>query len=159
MPESQVTLTTRGGDETRGLGAAVGRLLTAGDVVTLSGELGAGKTVFAQGAAAGLDVVEPVSSPTFTLVHEYRGRLPVWHLDVYRLRGPEDLADLGWEDLLAGGGVIVIEWPQRIEAALPEERLDVRLAYGEGDVREIELVPRGERMRRLVGALTMGVLE
>jgi tRNA threonylcarbamoyladenosine biosynthesis protein TsaE len=151
-----MTITTFSDEETRALGEALGRRLEPGDVVGLSGELGAGKTVLAQGLARGLGVEEPVSSPTFALVHEYRGRLPVWHLDTYRVRSLDELPDLSWSDLLAGGGVILVEWPERIAPALPAERLDVALSYGEGDTRVLEIVPRGERMQRLMRELAAG---
>jgi tRNA threonylcarbamoyladenosine biosynthesis protein TsaE len=127
--------------------------LERGDLLTLSGELGAGKTVFAQGVGAGLGVEEPVNSPTFALVHEYSGRLPYWHLDVYRLGGAEELIDLSWQELLNGGGVVLVEWPERIQEALPEQRLEIRLAYGDGDTRTITLIPHGERMGALVKEL------
>jgi tRNA threonylcarbamoyladenosine biosynthesis protein TsaE len=143
-------------EETHALGERLGRLLQAGDVVTLTGELGAGKTALAQGIAAGLDVTEPVSSPTFALVHEYRGRVPVWHLDTYRVRSLDELIDLSWHDLLRGGGVVLVEWPERIAAGLPAERLDIILSYGEGDTREITLTGLGERMRGLVQILSRG---
>ncbi|HTE18675.1 MAG TPA: tRNA (adenosine(37)-N6)-threonylcarbamoyltransferase complex ATPase subunit type 1 TsaE [Armatimonadota bacterium] len=143
----------RSADETRALGELLGRRLGPGDVVCLTGELGAGKTTLAQGMGAGLGVAEPVSSPTFALVHEYRGRLPVWHLDTYRVRSLDELIDLSWDDLLAGGGVVLVEWPARIGAALPAERLDVALEYGEGDSRQIDLLPHGERMRAVVDEL------
>ncbi len=148
-----MVLETTDADATRAVAERLGRRLGAGDVVTLTGELGAGKTVFAQGLCRGLEVAEPVSSPTFALVHEYRGRVPVWHLDVYRLGGPEDLPDLSWDDLLAGRGVLVIEWPERIKPALPAERIEVRLEYGDGDTRRLELRPLGERATRIVVGL------
>jgi tRNA threonylcarbamoyladenosine biosynthesis protein TsaE len=140
-------------EETFAFGEQLGRRLRAGDVVTLSGELGAGKTALAQGIAAGLEVAEPVSSPTFALVHEYAGRVPVWHLDVYRLSGPADLPDLGWSELLSGGGVVLIEWPERLAEALPAERLEVRLEYLDPDRRAIELRGHGERMEGLLRKL------
>lgn len=145
--------TTETVEETQALGEALGRLLGPGDVVGLSGEMGAGKTAITQGIAAGLGVREPVSSPTFALVHEYRGRVPVWHLDTYRVRSLDELVDLSWDDLLAGGGVVLVEWPERIAEAMPAERLDLLLRYGDGDRRRIEIRPHGERMRRLVEAL------
>ncbi|MFN3648649.1 MAG: tRNA (adenosine(37)-N6)-threonylcarbamoyltransferase complex ATPase subunit type 1 TsaE [Armatimonadota bacterium] len=140
-------------EETQALGEHLGRLLSRGDVVTLSGDLGAGKTALAQGIARGLDVRDVVSSPTFSLVHEYRGRVPVWHLDTYRLGSADELIDLSWADLLAGGGVILVEWPERIAEALPESRLEIELAHGQGDARELRLRPRGERMQRVVEQL------
>lgn len=146
-------VTTRSAEETLALGEALGRLLEAGDVVGLSGELGAGKTALAQGIGRGLEVVDPVTSPTFALVHEYRGRLPVWHLDTYRVRSLDELIDLSWQDLLAGGGVVLVEWPERIEPALPPDRLDIRLRDLGGDCREIEFQPRGDRMRSVLAGL------
>ena len=148
--------TTERVEETQALGEALGRLLRPGDVVGLSGEMGAGKTALSQGIGAGLEVREPVSSPTFALVHEYRGRIPVWHLDTYRVRSLDELIDLSWDDLLAGGGVVLVEWPERIAEAMPEERLDVILHYGEGDRRKVEFRPRGARMQRLVEELGLG---
>ncbi|HEU4751835.1 MAG TPA: tRNA (adenosine(37)-N6)-threonylcarbamoyltransferase complex ATPase subunit type 1 TsaE [Armatimonadota bacterium] len=154
MPgDGELVLTTRSGEETRALGEALGGLLAAGDVVCLSGELGAGKTVLAQGIGAGLGVTEPVSSPTFALAHEYRGRLPVWHLDVYRVRSLDELIDLSWQELLSGGGVVVIEWPERIAGGLPPDRLEVSLAYGDDDAREIRLRGTGPRAREVLAGL------
>lgn len=145
-------VTTESAAETQGLAERIGGILRPGDVLTLVGEMGAGKTTFTQGLCRGLGVEEPVSSPTFALVHEYLGRTPVWHLDTYRIRSTDELIDLGWDDLLAGRGVVLVEWPERIAEALPEERLEVRLEYGPGDRRELELVPHGEAWaRRLEG--------
>lgn len=144
---------SRSPEQTRALGEALGQRLRPGDVVTLSGDLGAGKTALAQGLGLGLGVEEPVSSPTFGLVHEYAGRCPVWHLDVYRLRSPDELVDLSWQDLLTGGGVLLIEWPERIAGALPEERLEIELEHVDEESRRIRLRPRGARMERLVEAV------
>ena len=146
-------LTARSPEETRALGELLGRLLGPGDVVTLAGELGAGKTTLAQGLGVGLGVGEPVSSPTFALVHEYHGRLPVWHLDTYRVRSLDELVDLSWQDLLSGGGVVLVEWPERIQPALPPARLHIALEYGDEDTREVRLVPLGERMQAVVDRL------
>jgi tRNA threonylcarbamoyladenosine biosynthesis protein TsaE len=140
-------------EETRRFGITLGERLGPGDVVTLSGELGAGKTVLAQGIAAGLGVTEPVNSPTFSLVHEYAGRCPVWHLDVYRLSGPDDLPDLSWDDMLEGRGVLLIEWPERIIRALPEDRLEISLAYGDGDSRCLEITSHGKRAKTLIAGM------
>jgi tRNA threonylcarbamoyladenosine biosynthesis protein TsaE len=114
-------------DDTRAIGRAVASLLRAGDVVALGGELGAGKTTFVQGAAAALGVSEPVLSPTFTLVREYRGSLPIYHLDVYRLNRLQDVLDLGFEVMTDAGGVTFVEWGDAIEALLPESHLEVAL--------------------------------
>lgn len=122
-----ITLRTRDAEETRAFGERLGRLLAPNDVVCLSGELGAGKTVLAQGIAAGLGVEEPVSSPTFALLQEYAGRVPVYHLDAYRIASPDELIDLGFPELWQAGGVIMIEWPERLAAALPSDCLEIHL--------------------------------
>src|SRR5205823_12205470 len=124
--------------EMREFGRRLGETLQAGDVVCLTGPLGAGKTTLAQGIAEGLGVTEPVSSPTFTLVQEYAGRVPVFHLDVYRLRSLDELWDLSFEDLRAAPGVMLIEWPERIAPALPADRLEVEIAP-DGDAREVTI--------------------
>lgn len=110
------------------LGERLGRLLKPGAVVCLSGQLGAGKTVFTQGLARGLGVAGYVTSPTFTLLHEYQGRCPVYHLDVYRLDDPAEFAELGFQDYLGGDGVAVVEWPELIREYLPPEYLQVTIA-------------------------------
>jgi tRNA threonylcarbamoyladenosine biosynthesis protein TsaE len=108
--------------------AAFARSLAAGDVVCLTGELGSGKTVFVQGAAAGLGVAGPVTSPTFTLVQEYRGRLPVFHFDFYRLEGGREVEGLDLPWYFEAGGVSLIEWAERAGDLLPADRFDVRLS-------------------------------
>ncbi|MEW6182204.1 MAG: tRNA (adenosine(37)-N6)-threonylcarbamoyltransferase complex ATPase subunit type 1 TsaE [Bacillota bacterium] len=113
---------------TRALGELLGRLLKPAGVVALLGNLGAGKTCFTQGVARGLEVAEQVTSPTFVLIKEYRGRLPLYHFDAYRLRSPEELTDLGGEEYFFGPGVCVIEWAERVAEALPEDRIEVELS-------------------------------
>jgi tRNA threonylcarbamoyladenosine biosynthesis protein TsaE len=100
-------------DETRALGEILGRLLAPGDVVLLQGALGAGKTAFAQGIACGLDVADAVNSPTFTILKEYEGRLPLYHFDLYRIDDPHELETLGFADYFDGAGVSVVEWAER----------------------------------------------
>jgi tRNA threonylcarbamoyladenosine biosynthesis protein TsaE len=139
--------------ETRAIGSQVGELLCPGDVVCLAGPMGAGKTTLAQGIAAGLGVGEPVCSPTFTLIQEYPGRLPLWHVDAYRLRGAAEALDLGLDEFVRLGGVTLIEWPERIGGALPGERLDALLSMGEGDERQIRFRSHGERASEIVRAL------
>jgi tRNA threonylcarbamoyladenosine biosynthesis protein TsaE len=139
-------------EETRAVGEALGRRLEPGDVVCLEGPLGAGKTTLAQGLARGLGVADVVNSPTFTLVQEYEGRQPVFHLDVYRLSGPEEAADLAIPEMIAAGGVLMIEWPERIASLLPADRLEIRLAP-DGDARHITAVAHGPRKAALLAGL------
>jgi len=125
--------------ETASVGSALARALTPGAVILLSGELGAGKTAFVRGLAEGLGIdPEQVSSPTFTLIQEYRGgRLPLHHVDLYRLRSIE-VDDLGLDELTLGGGVTAIEWPDRLPQAIPSV-IRVRIDHGDGDTRTIEI--------------------
>jgi len=141
------SLTTKGADETIAVGQAVGSQLHVGDLVVLTGDLGAGKTTFAKGLARGLGVTQPVTSPTFTIVQEYEGRVPVAHVDVYRLDRIQELHDLGFEELLEGR-VTVVEWGEAIALVLPGERIDVRIAMdgateAHDDHRVVEVVARG----------------
>jgi tRNA threonylcarbamoyladenosine biosynthesis protein TsaE len=134
----------------------VGLRLKPGDVISLTGDMGAGKTLFTRGIAEGLGVLrgQGVRSPTFTLVHEYKGRHPIYHIDLYRLRGKE-LEELGWEEYLCGEGVTVIEAAEKIGQRLPEERLDVLLVREGAQRRRLVLVGYGRRFHPLVKALTM----
>jgi tRNA threonylcarbamoyladenosine biosynthesis protein TsaE len=131
---------------TRAVAAALAPMLEAGDVVSLVGDLGAGKTAFAQGLAHGLGVEGPVTSPTYTIVQEYDGRLPVAHVDVYRLETVQDLYDLGFDELVDDGRVTIVEWGDLVEAALPAEHLVVRIEPGDADTeRVLELSFHGAR--------------
>ena len=124
---------TRSVDETRGLAAALADLARPGDLVLLAGDLGAGKTAFAQGFGRGLGVTEQITSPTFTLAQQYEGRLRLHHLDVYRLDQLAEVAGLGLAELLDDGGAVLIEWGDSILPALPADYLEVRLTFGDGD--------------------------
>lgn len=121
-------VTTRSPEETRILGASLAPTLLPGDVISLSGELGSGKTVFVQGLAAALGVQERVTSPTFTIVHEYAGRFPIVHLDIYRLDSFQELLDLGFEEFLDPEAILVLEWGEAVEPLLPRShlRIDIR---------------------------------
>jgi tRNA threonylcarbamoyladenosine biosynthesis protein TsaE len=125
--------TTSSVASTRQLAAALAELARGGDVVLLAGDLGAGKTAFAQGFGAALGVPEAVTSPTFTLVNRYEGRLAMYHLDVYRLERLEEVADLGLAEFLDEGAVMLIEWGDTITPVLPADFLEVRITLGDGD--------------------------
>jgi tRNA threonylcarbamoyladenosine biosynthesis protein TsaE len=137
-----ISTVTRSAADTHALAERVGTLLRAGDVIVLAGELGAGKTVFAKGIARALGISEPVVSPSFTIVREYDAPLPLVHVDVYRLDHVQELHDLGFDDLVGGDAVTVVEWGDRVRAVLPPDRLDVQLDPGTGDdERQISLDP------------------
>jgi tRNA threonylcarbamoyladenosine biosynthesis protein TsaE len=137
---------THSSEETMALATRVGAVLRAGDVVALVGELGAGKTVFAKGIARALGVQDVVVSPTFTLVREYAGvDVPLVHVDVYRLDHLQELHDAGFDELVGGPGVTVVEWGDRVSAMLPVDRLDVVLVHDDDrdDDRVVTLEPAG----------------
>jgi tRNA threonylcarbamoyladenosine biosynthesis protein TsaE len=136
-------LTTRGGHETESVGAALGGFLRGGDLVVLGGDLGAGKTTFVKGVARALGVRDPVTSPTFTIVQEYDGPVPVAHVDIYRLQRVQELHDLGLEEML-DDRVVLVEWGDVVAPLLPRERVEVQLTIGdEPDIRTIEVVAQG----------------
>jgi tRNA threonylcarbamoyladenosine biosynthesis protein TsaE len=141
--------------ETARVGTLLGRLLAKGDVVALAGDLGAGKTVLAKGIAGGAGArPEDVRSPTFTLVQRYAsGRVPIVHVDAYRLSGPGDLVDLGLEEIFDPGAAVLVEWSTRVAAALPAERLDVGLEHAGKSRRRICFEPRGARAAAIVAKL------
>lgn len=144
---------------TQRLGERLAKGARPGDVVALWGELGTGKTVLARGIAAGLGIDEDeVTSPTFTIVHEHQtGRLPLFHVDLYRL-GSRDLASTGWEEALDAGGITVIEWPDRLGEEIPADRLDVRMEHIAETKRRIVLAPSGRRSRELLEGMQLDAL-
>lgn len=148
-------------EETVSIGRVLGRLAEPGTVIALTGPLGAGKTVLAKGIAEGAGVADPreVTSPTFVLVHEYEGRLPIRHVDAYRLSGAEDLAALGSDEMFFGDGLCIIEWADRAAAALPDERLDVVLEHAGPARRRLAFSARGALHRRLMGRLAAALAE
>lgn len=146
--------TTRSAEETRRLGEALGReVLRGGDLAILSGGLGAGKTVLAQGIGAGLEVEGPVVSPTFTLVRCYVGRVPLVHVDVYRLDRFRELEDLDLEELCGPAAVMLVEWGDLVSPALPAQRLEIDLQDVGDDERAVSVVLRGESWRSRAGVV------
>lgn len=141
--------------DTAGLGAHLGRLLHCPVVIGLSGVLGAGKTLFAQGLARGLGVEGYVKSPSFALVLIYSGRMTVYHLDVYRLEDPAEIEDLGFYEMQREEAVVIVEWADKVSSFMPAERIDVRIERGiSGDLsRRIEITGYGEPFAGLVESL------
>ena len=129
-------------EETLAIARSFAETLKAGDTVCLYGGLGAGKTAFVQGLAEGLGLDEPVTSPTFTIVNEYYGRLPLYHFDVYRIADPDEMYEIGYDEYVYGDGVSVIEWSELIDEILPEKRYNVKISkdYGKHEnYREIDI--------------------
>lgn len=136
--------------ETEELGFSLGQILPPGTFLFLSGELGAGKTLFTRGLSRGLDCDELATSPSFALLHKYEGRLPLYHLDLYRLSRPEETAVLGLEELLEEEAVVAVEWGEVARHLFPPDFLEIRFTYGENeDEREILFLPHGKASRLL----------
>jgi tRNA threonylcarbamoyladenosine biosynthesis protein TsaE len=151
MMFSVITTST---DQTWKTGELLGKRLNAGDTVCLYGDLGAGKTSFSYGIALGLEVKEQyITSPTFTFVNEYEGRVPFYHIDLYRLQEPDELENIGFEEYIDSDGVTVIEWAERAEDELPAENLSVYLSYVDEHSREIGFLAEGERYEKLLEEL------
>ena len=138
------------------LGEVLGPLLSAGDVLVLSGDLGAGKTQLTKGIARALGVIEPITSPTFNLLLEHRGRLPLFHFDLYRLDTADQLEDLDYWGTLEAGGVSVIEWGDRFPDAMPADGVVVRIAITGDDTRELALSALGVRGEELARQWVLG---
>jgi tRNA threonylcarbamoyladenosine biosynthesis protein TsaE len=156
IPRSCV-VASRAPAETTGLGERIGRMMRPGDVLLLRGDLGAGKTQFARGVAAGLGIAGPIPSPTFTLVNEYEGQnaagamVPLAHIDLYRLGAGGDLASVGLDEYFGGGWAVVIEWPERAvdDGFVPESYLDIAIADAGDEVRIVTLTGYGDAVRLL----------
>lgn len=144
-------------EETFALAYRLARKLRGGELIALEGDLGAGKTVFVKGLAQGLGIEEPVTSPTFSLIHEYEGRISLFHFDVYRLGSPEEIEELGYEEYFYGPGVTAVEWSDLITSHLPQEYLTVEIhrlyCQTRGDMRTITLIPHGSYFENMVKEL------
>lgn len=145
---------TKGPGETKFIAGNLSTYLKGGDVVLLSGDLGAGKTLFTKGLGAGLEVSEPITSPTFTLMQVYQGRVPLYHFDLYRIDDPEELIEVGLTDYMYSDGVTVVEWFEKM-GELPPEYIKIQI-YVENlneDLRRLEFSYRGDRYRFLLEKL------
>ncbi|MGQ9511837.1 tRNA (adenosine(37)-N6)-threonylcarbamoyltransferase complex ATPase subunit type 1 TsaE [Thermodesulfitimonas sp.] len=156
---AELEVKTESAIATKALGEQLGRLLRPGDLVALTGALGTGKTCFTQGLARGLGIKAAVTSPTFVLIREYAGPIPLYHFDAYRLSGPEEFWALGSGEYFAGPGVCVVEWADRVAEALPEDRIEVEIRYlpDTAEGRLIRLTGRGRRSRSVVEELKRGL--
>ena len=144
-----MVIETHDPEETFEVGRTIGMNAKPGQIYTLTGDLGGGKTVFTQGVAAGLGITEPVNSPTFTIIQEYEdGRLPFYHFDVYRIGDLEEMEEIGYDDYFFGQGICLIEWAELIEEILPEKRIEVTIEKDleKGfEYRKITIEERGEK--------------
>ena len=144
-------------EETRRLGQELGRLAQPGDVLLLTGQLGAGKTCLTQGIAWGLGVEGYATSPTFVVVNQYRGRFTLYHIDLYRIDTLAEVIDLGLDDYLYGDGVCVVEWADKALEAFPAERLLVEMGFISDTSRSIAFHPSGDRYKKLLSQFDRGV--
>src|SRR4030043_1865092 len=147
-----MVIQTHSATETIRTGKNIGNRLRSGDVVALVGELGAGKTQFIKGLAAGVGIGNPtyISSPSFTLINEYPGRIPFYHIDLFRLEREKEAEELGIEDYFQGEGITAIEWADKIPALLPKAMLLIRIAYTGKNIRSIEIIGKGKRYLNLI---------
>jgi tRNA threonylcarbamoyladenosine biosynthesis protein TsaE len=151
----KVVLQTRNTSGTIQIGKSIGSLLLPGDVVALVGELGTGKTQFIKGLAVGVGIGKPtyISSPSFTLINEYEGKIPFYHIDLFRLRAEKEAEDLGLEEYFQSGGITAVEWADRIPSLLPREMLWIQISYTGKNTRSIEILGRGKRYEELINRL------
>lgn len=141
-------------EETKEFGIKIGQLLKPGDILCLNGDLGAGKTTLTKSIGLGLGVEDYITSPTFALINEYEGRIPVYHFDVYRLDNVEELYDLGFDEYFYGSGVSIIEWGDRIEKLLPRERIVLDIEKpGDINQRIVKVSGRGQRYKEVLKEL------
>jgi len=146
-------LISHSSEQTQKLGVNIGKLTLPGDVFLLTGDLGAGKTCLTQGIAWGLDIKEYAASPSFMLVRELYGRLPLYHIDLYRLDNLEEVEDLGLDEYLYGSGVCVVEWAEKALALLPGEHLLIKISYITDTERSFQLKSNGQRYLEILEQL------
>ena len=142
-----------GEEQTKEIGYRLGKLLTPGSVICLIGDLGAGKTTMTQSLAKAIGVDDYITSPTFTIVNEHEGNMPLYHFDVYRIGSSEEMYDIGYDEYINSDGLCIIEWANLIEDILPDEYLDIELIYKDMG-REMILKPVGEKYKKIVEELT-----
>lgn len=140
-PDMAINLTveTRSPEETENIGLELAAKLAQHDVVALYGSLGSGKTCFVKGMARGLNLSQSVKSPSFSIINEYPGETPLYHIDFYRLEKPAEIEDTGWSEYLEAGGIVVIEWAERVKNVLPYKRIDVYFEILDNNTRRLEI--------------------
>ena len=134
-----LTFYTKSAEETVNLGKKIGLLLKKGDVIAMQGTLAAGKTTITKGIAQALEVQDTITSPTFCLISEYSGKMPLYHMDVYRLEGADDFINLGTDDMIYGDGVSIIEWSEKIMSELPSKTIILKITPQDDGSRKIEI--------------------
>ena len=140
---------TNNAKETEELGLRIGQALRGGEILAMTGDLGAGKTTMTKSLASGLDIDEHITSPTFTIVNEYEGRLKLFHFDVYRIADVEEMYDLGFEEYIYSGGVCIIEWSNLIEEILPDDTINIQILYIDDNKRQINITGKGSKFENL----------
>jgi len=149
-----LTIITKSPEETKKIGKDISKLVKPGDLIAFYGELGAGKTCFIQGVSEGLEVKDYVTSPSFTIINEYQGKIFVYHFDLFRLNDIEEILELGYEEYFYGNGLTVIEWANKIEKLLPKDHLKIDIKFKDCYKRRISFVPQGDRFNKLLEELT-----
>ncbi len=140
---------SRNADDTKALGMEIGLIARPGLIITLNGDLGVGKTVLARGVGRGLGIDQPITSPTFTILHQYRGRLALYHFDMYRLIDEDEIFELGFEEFIYGDGVSVIEWPENMGELHPDEYVEIIIERIDDNMRKIKINSIGDEFNWL----------
>lgn len=153
----KITVQSRSAVETELLGACLGQVLSAGDIVTLSGNLGGGKTCMARGIVSTVapQSADQVASPTFAIMNEYAGPVPVYHFDFYRLRGADDCYELGFDEYLSGNGICLIEWPERASTLISNSFIEICFKAVDENLREITFIPHGDKAAATLKGLSL----
>jgi len=154
LVKMNLTIITKSPEETKKLGKEVGKLAKPGDLLAFYGELGAGKTCFIQGISQELEVKDYVTSPSFNIINEYQGKLPIYHFDLFRLNNAEEILELGYEEYFYGEGLTVIEWAEKIEQLLPKEHLKIDIKFKDRYKRRISFIPQGHRFNNFLEELS-----
>jgi len=151
-----LTINTNNSDRTKELGIDIGKLLSSGDIICLSGDLGTGKTTFVNGLANGLEIKEYITSPTFTIVNEYVGKYKLYHFDVYRINDPEELYNIGFDEYIYSEAISVIEWAELVSEIVPKEKLWIKITKNtdiSDEYRKFEIDSIGNRYELLINEL------